>query len=292
MEVDPNKANAEVVDATAFDPNLYMDMVVNFGMKGIVAILILIGGWWISHWVSALVRNRTKAFGKGDETLAMVFAKVTRIALLVLTVIIVLGQFGVQTASLVALLGAAGLAIGLALQGALSNVAAGVMLILLRPFKLGDVVDIDGIVGKVKEIGLFVTNLDTPDNIAVRVPNNRIWGSPIKNLTGNDTRRLDLVFSISYSDDIDRAIAVVKAIVSAHELTLKEPEPLVVVGVLGESSVDLWVRPWVKVTDLWTLRFALTKSIKQEFDKNDITIPFPQRVLHMQPTNPIAAAAS
>lgn len=268
-------------DGSFLSPQL-VDLTIQYGTKAVVAILVLIGGWWISHWVSTLVKGRVLALQKGDETLASVSAKVIRIALLILTLVIVLSQFGVQTASLVALLGAAGLAIGLALQGALSNVAAGVMLLALRPFKLGDAVDINGIVGTVKEIGLFVTNINTPDNIAVRVPNNLIWGSPIRNFFGNDTRRLDMIFSISYEDDIDKAIALVKEIIGANKRALKDPAPVVVVGAFGDSSVDLWVRPWVNRTEYWDLRAELNKDIKQAFDKNSITIPFPQRVVHMQ----------
>jgi len=264
----------------------YIDMTFHYGQNAVIAIMILCGGWWISYWVSNLLKGRVMAIGKGDETLASVLAKVSRIALMVLTVIIVLGQFGVQTASLVALLGAAGLAIGLALQGTLSNVAAGVMLLVLRPFKLGDIVDIDGINGAVKDIGLFMTQINTPDNVAVLVPNNRIWGAPIRNFAGNKTRRLDLVFSIAYEDDVDKAIQLIADIVTADARTLKDPEPLFVVGQLGESSVDLFIRPWVNHADYWDLNFALIKAVKQAFIKEGITIPFPQRVVHM----PVAAA--
>lgn len=263
----------------------YIDLIVHYGLNCLVAIIILCAGWWISGFVGRLVHGRIMVIAK-DETLATVLGKVVRAALLVLTVVIVLSQFGVQTTGLIALLGAAGLAIGLALQGTLSNVAAGVMLLIFRPFKIGEYVDIDGIGGTVKEIGLFITHLNTPDNIAVLVPNNRIWGSPIRNFATNANRRLDLVFSIAYEDDIDKAIALVKEKLSADARVLADPAPVVVVGVLGESSVDLWVRPWVDRNVYWDLRFDLTKSIKQAFDANGITIPFPQRVVHM----PAAAA--
>lgn len=263
----------------------YIDLIVHYGVNCLVAIIILLVGWWISGFFGRLVYDRILVIAK-DETLAAVLGKVMRIALLVLTMVIVLSQFGVQTTGLIALLGAAGLAIGLALQGTLSNVAAGVMLLIFRPFKIGEYVDIDGIGGTVKEIGLFITHLNTPDNIAVLVPNNRIWGSPIRNFATNDNRRLDLVFSIAYEDDIDKAIALVKEKLSADARVLADPAPAVVVGVLGESSVDLWVRPWVNRMVYWDLRFDLTKTIKQAFDANGITIPFPQRVVHM----PAAAA--
>jgi small conductance mechanosensitive channel len=256
----------------------YFELLVFYGKNLVVSIAVIIGGWWGSEWVSQVVRGRVLAIGR-DETLANVLAKVTRVALLILTVIIVLSQFGVQTASLVALLGAAGLAIGLALQGMLSNVAAGVMLLILRPFKIGDTVDIDGVVGIVKEIGLFITHINSPDNIAVLVPNNRIWGAPIKNITGNDTRRLDLVFSIAYEDDIDKALALIADLVIADQRVLKTPAPVFVVGNLGPNSVDLWIRPWVNVPDYWDLRFDLTKTIKQGLDHAGITIPYPQQVV-------------
>jgi small conductance mechanosensitive channel len=268
----------------------YIDLAISYGQNAVVAVLIFIGGWWIGQWVSSVIKNRVIAFGRGDETLASVLAKVSRIAIMVLTIIIVLSQFGVQTASLVALLGAAGLAIGLALQGALSNVAAGVMLLVLRPFKLGDAVDVDGISGSVKDMGLFMTQINTPDNIAVMVPNNRIWGAPIRNFARNDTRRLDLVFSIAYEDDIDQAINIIKAVVNADNRALKNPEPLYTVGQLGENSVDLFVRPWVKQEEYWNLRFALIKEIKQELEKGGITIPFPQRIVHVQSASGIASS--
>lgn len=260
----------------------YIDLLIHYGINCLVAMLILAGGWYLSAVVGRIVHGRVFAIGK-DETLATVMGKVVRAALLVLTIVVVLSQFGVQTTSLVALLGAAGLAIGLALQGTLSNVAAGVMLLVFRPFKTGDYVDIDGIGGTVKEMGLFITHLNTPDNVAVLVPNNRIWGSPIKNFATNDNRRLDLVFSIAYEDDIGKAMDLIKEKLAADQRVLADPAPVVVVGVLGESSVDLWVRPWVHRTVYWDLRFDLTRSIKEAFDGNGITIPFPQRVVHMEP---------
>jgi small conductance mechanosensitive channel len=256
----------------------YIELFIVYAKNIVVSLAVVIGGWWGSQWVSELVRGRVLAIGR-DETLAKVLTKVTRIALLVLTAIIVLSQFGVQTASLVALLGAAGLAIGLALQGMLSNVAAGVMLLILRPFKIGDVVDIDGIIGQVKEIGLFITQVNAPDNIAILVPNNRIWGAPIKNLSSNETRRLDLVFSISYEDDLNRALALIKEIVLVDSRVLKSPEAAFVVGSLGTNGVDLFIRPWVKAADYWDVRFDLTKLIKEAFDKEGITIPYPQQVV-------------
>jgi len=193
----------------------------------------------------------------------------------------VLNQFGVETASLIALLGTIGLAIGLALQGTLSNIASGVMLLLLRPFNVGDTVDIAGTGGVVDEIGLFVIEMHTFDNIAITIPNSKVWGSKIENYTRNALRRVDLDFGISYEDDIDKAMDIVREILDADERVLPEPETLIAVGSLGDSAVVLRVRPWTSTEHVWPLRYDLIKKVKQRFDQENITFPFPQRELHV-----------
>jgi small conductance mechanosensitive channel len=172
-------------------------------------------------------------------------------------------------------------AIGLALQGTLSNVASGVMLLTLRPFKLGDFIVAGGTSGVVDEISVFTTTLHTPDNVFTMVPNSSIWGSEIKNFSRNATRRNDMVFGIGYSDDIDKAMDVLNRILEEDERVLKDPAPTVAVSELGDSSVDFVVRPWCTREDYWALRFDITKKVKQTFDNEGISIPFPQRDVHL-----------
>lgn len=257
-----------------------IDKMVDFGVNFIAAVLILVGGWIVSGYISRFVERRAEKTGKVDRTLSIVIGKIVKATILILTLIAVLNRFGVQTASLVALLGAAGLAIGLALQGALSNVAAGVMLLAFRPFKVGDAVDF-GTLGIVDEIGLFLTRMHTPDNIAMWVPNSKIWGNVILNFAENDTRRVDLVFGISYGDDINKAIQIIQEAIKAEPRFLKDPAPLVAVGELSDSSVNLFARPWVKRTEFLDAKLAFTKAVKERFDAEGITIPFPQRSVHV-----------
>ena len=258
-----------------------IDVLINIGMQVVAAIAILVVGWLIAATVERTVRKRAERSGVLDPTLAIVLAKVSRVLILAVTLIAVLNQFGVQTTSLIALLGAAGLAVGLALQGALSNVAAGIMLLVLRPFRVGDVVEFGSTLGTVDEIGLFVTSMHTPDNIAMIVPNSQVWGNTIRNYGLNDTRRIDLVLGISYSDDMDKAIAIVRSVINEEARCLKDPEALVAVAELADSSVNLYARPWVKREDFFATKLDLTKRIKERFDAEGISIPFPQQEVHM-----------
>ncbi len=265
---------------TSFDPEV-VKLVIDYGSSALLAIIVLVAGWMLSRWLGAFVAKRMEKLTHGDVTLAAIFGKVFRMTGMVLTGLVVLSQFGVQTTTLVAMLGAVGLTIGLALQGTLANVAAGVMLLIFRPFKLGDVIEVSGVIGTVRDIGLFICQLDTPDNIRVFLPNSSVWGNQIKNLVENPIRRLDLIFSISYRDDVDKALAIAKEIVEADPRVSTEKPPLYALGQLGESSVDLFVRPWVKPADLWPLRFALLQNVKKAFDERGITIPYPQRDVHL-----------
>lgn len=254
---------------------------VYYGMQVIGAAAILIAGWLASKWLSRRVLAMVERSEKVDETLAPLLGKITRIAVLVVTLLAVLGQFGVETASLIAVLGAIGLAIGLALQGTLSNIASGMMLLSLRPFNAGDAVEIGGISGVVDEIGLFVTHMHSFDNKDITVPNSHIWGSEIINLTGRDTRRCDLEIGIGYDDDIDKAMRVIGEVLSGDDRVLDDPEPLIAVGGLGDNAVVIRVRPWTRTPDLWPLRYGLIKAIKQRFDAEDISFPYPQRDVHL-----------
>lgn len=260
-----------------------LEQIVDLGLNVVAAVAILVVGWVVAGWVEKVVRSATKRNDKLDATLVTVFARVARWAVLVFTIIAVLDRFGVQTASLVALLGAAGLAIGLALQGALANVAAGVMILAMRPFRIGDAVDIGGSVGAVEDIGLFVTQMRTFDGVPVFMPNSRIWGNEIKNFSRAERRRIDLTVGVGYGDDLDRALAVLGAVVAADARVLADPEPLVKVKALGESSVDLLVRVWTAPGDFLATQMDLTKAIKQRLDAEGISIPFPQRDVHYVP---------
>jgi small conductance mechanosensitive channel len=194
-------------------------------------------------------------------------------------------MFGIETTSLIAVLGTAGLAIGLAVQGTLSNFSSGVMLLLFRPFHVGDYIDAAGVAGTVSEIGVFSTVLNTPDNVRIIVPNSGIFGSTIKNFSTNDTRRNDIVLGISYDDDISTAIAVVNAVLGKDPRVLSDPEPLVAVSELSDSSVNLVVRPWCQRDDYWSLRFDLIRKFKEELEQAGCSIPYPQRDVHLHQAN-------
>lgn len=245
-----------------------------------IAILILVVGWIIAGYIGRKVKNYCDKNDNIDNTLSPLISKTVRFLALAAVIILVLDTFGLEVTSLIALLSVAGLAIGLALQGTLSNVASGIMLLSFRPFDTGDFIQAGGVLGVVDEIGVFVTSLHTVDNIFVMVPNSSIWGGEIKNYSRNDIRRVDMVMGISYSDDIDKAMDVIRRVLGKDERILPEPAPLIAVSELGESSVDLIVRPWVKKGDWFMTKLDLTKALKQAFDNEGLSIPFPQRDVH------------
>ncbi len=201
--------------------------------------------------------------------------------MLLVTVLAVLNQFGIQTASLVALLGAVGLAIGLAWQGTLADIASGVMLLVMRPFNVGDAVEVAGEIGVIREIGLVVTKLDTFDNVAVVMPNSSVWDDTIKNLSANENRRVDMVIGFSYDDNMDAAIQAISQILDEDERVLDIPAPQIAISELGDSAVNMVVRPWTKKENYWSLKFDLTKRIKERFDEESISFPYPQRDVHL-----------
>lgn len=263
----------------------YMDqllpLVVEHGLSLLGAVVILLVGWTLANWAARKVRGRLTKSERFDDTLVPVLGQSVRVFVLIITILAVLGQFGIQTASIIAVLGAAGLAVGLALQGTLSNVASGMMLLILRPFKVGDVVDINGTLGIVDEIGLFTTEMHSFDNLGIVMPNTQVWGSKIVNYSQYAIRRVDMEFGIGYGDDMDKAMKLIKEVLDGDERILPEPETLLVVATLGDSSVGVRVRPWVKTEDVWPVRYDLTKKVKESFDKNGISIPFPQRDVHL-----------
>ncbi|OWU76176.1 mechanosensitive ion channel protein MscS [Marinibacterium profundimaris] len=252
-------------------------------LNALKAIVVLFVGWIIANLAGRSVRKRLARTPQIDPTLGSFFASLLRWAILLVVLIAVLGIFGIQATSLVAVLGAASLAIGLALQGTLSDLAAGVMLILFRPYKLGQYVDIAGTSGTVQDLNLFVTELVTPDNVQILVPNGKVWGQIITNFSHHETRRCDLVFGIDYDDDADRAMQIILDLAKADERVMDTPAPWVRVTNLGDSSVDLTARLWCKAADYWDLKFAMTKGVKEAYDKAGISIPYPHAVEIVKP---------
>lgn len=255
--------------------------VLDLAINALGAAMILAAGWWAAAWAARVVQRVGDASPKLDATLRPLAVSLTRNVILVITLLAVLGRFGVQTTSIVAIFGAAGLAIGLALQGTLSNVAAGVMLLVLRPFRVGESILVAGQGGTVKQVGLFTTELTSADGVFVSLPNSSVWNAAITNYSRNPHRRIDLTVGIGYDADIDTAIQTVREILSREPTVLSDPAVTVAVKALGESSVDLVVRAFVGPKDYWHTTFALQRSIKLAFDAGGISIPYPQRTVHM-----------
>jgi small conductance mechanosensitive channel len=251
-----------------------------YSLKIVAAVAIFIVGRWIAKLLRNLV-ERIMTKGKVDETLVKFVGNITYVVLIVIVVIAALNQLGVQTTSFIAIIGAAGLAIGLALQGSLANFAAGVLMIIFRPFKLGDYVEGAGAAGTVEEISIFTTHLKSPDNKTIIIPNAKITGDNIINYSAKDSRRLDLVFGVSYNDDLQKVKAVLYDILKNDDRILKDPAPTIGVLELADSSVNFAVRPWVRTGDYWTLFFDLKEKIKERFDAEGISIPFPQQDVHL-----------
>jgi small conductance mechanosensitive channel len=254
--------------------------VARYGLQVIGAVVILIVGWLASKIAARLVRGGLQR-AKVDAALIGFVSNLVSIAILAFAVIAALAKFGIQTTSFIAVLGAAGLAVGLALQGSLSNFAAGVMILIFRPIRIGDLVEAGGYLGVIAEIGIFVTTMNTLDNQRVILPNSVITGGVINNVNGNGTRRVDMTAGIGYGDNMSKAKAILEGILDAHPKVLKDPASTVAVRELGDSSVNFVVRPWVEAEDYWAVWFDVTQSIKEEFDKQGVSIPFPQRDVHM-----------
>lgn len=254
--------------------------VTTYGIKIIGAIIILILGRIAAGMGRKIVRNVLEK-SETDPAIVRFVGTLTYVLILIFAVLAALAKFGIQTASFVAILGAVGFAIGFALQGSLANFAAGVLILVLRPFKVGDYIMGAGESGTVKAIDLFTTVLATPDNVKILVPNGRLFGDVIKNWSVFDTRRVDLVIGIGYSSDIQKAWEVLMGLIKEDSRILSDPEPQIAVAELADSSVNFVVRPWVKSGDYWAVRFDLTRKIKEAFDANGIEIPFPQQTVHM-----------
>ena len=256
----------------------YGDDVLGFGAQAVGALIVLIIGLRVAGWLGRLVRSISMKQESIDDTLGNFFGSMVRWAVTAAVFIAVLQVFGVPATSFVAILGALTLAIGLSLQGALGNIASGVMIMIFRPYKLGDYVEAAGAAGTVKDINLFQTVLATPDNVQIMVPNSQAIDGVIKNYSGYSTRRVDVTFGIDYGDDIDKAIGIIKSIVDADKRIMRDPEPFAKVVNLGDSSVDIATRNWVQASDYWDVKFDPTKQVKEAFDTQGISIPYPHQV--------------
>lgn len=285
---DPNTSSGEAIDLTKVNMDTVQQVwtriyayLAEYGLKIVGALIIFLVGRWVARLLSKLAAAAmTRA--KLDETLVRFIKDLCYIGLLVFVVIAALAKMGVQTASVIAVLGAAGLAVGLALQGSLANFAAGVLMLVFKPIRVGDYVEAGGTKGTAKQIGIFTTVLNSPDNVRIIVPNAQVMGGTISNYTVNGTRRMDMVIGVSYEDDLKKAKEVIKGVLATEERILPDPAPLVAVSALADSSVNFVVRPWVKGTDYWATYFDLTERIKVALDENGITIPFPQRDVHVK----------
>jgi small conductance mechanosensitive channel len=258
-----------------------------WGLKVVGAIAVLIIGFLVAKIIRGSVRKGLER-SKLDPTLVPFISKLVYYLVVAFVLVAVLGLFGIETTSFIAVLGAVGFAVGLALQGTLSNFSAGVMLLFFRPFGVGDFVEAGGTAGSVKEIGVFATTLSTPDNVQIVVPNSAIYGSVIKNYAANPTRRNDMVMGISYDDDIAKAISVIERCLKEESRVLEDPAPTVAVAELADSSVNIVVRPWCTKEDYWGMRFDLLRKMKEELEAAGCSIPYPQTDVHIH--NPGTAA--
>ena len=255
-------------------------LITDWGLKVLGALVVLIVGRMIAK---SIRKGVTKALerGKMDPTLIPFMSSLTYYMVMAFVLIAVLGMVGIQTASMIALLGAAGLAVGLALQGTMANFASGVMLLIFRPFQKGDFIEAAGVAGSVDTVGIFTTTLNTPDNVRIVLPNGTVWGQTIKNYATNATRRVDMVMGISYDDDIGAAIDTINKVLGNEPRLLQDPAPTVAVAELADSSVNIVVRPWCKKEDYWGVKFDLTRAFKEQLEAGGCSIPYPQTDVHL-----------
>jgi small conductance mechanosensitive channel len=267
------------MDASGLLDKVY-ELLTVYGIKVVAAVVIFIIGRWVAKAIANFIKKiMTKS--NTDITLVRFVGNLSYIALLAFVIIAALNQLGIQTTSFIAILGAAGLAIGLALQGSLGNFAAGVLMIIFKPFKVGDFIEGAGVAGTVEEIQIFTTQLKTPDNKTIIVPNAKMTGDNITNYTMKGTRRVDFVFGIGYDDDIDKARKIIEKIIAEDNRVLKDPAPMVAVSELADSSVNFVARAWTSADDYWGFYFETTEKVKKQFDAEGISIPYPQRDVHV-----------
>jgi len=294
QDANPSEAPTKVDEAaeaiSTMDPNAILEFLKNngldastlvtFGKNVVLAILIFYIGKFV---ISLIVRGIRKVMRtrEVDKTLETFVCNLVRTVLLVIVIIAAIGQLGIQTTSFIAIFGAAGLAVGLALQGSLSNFAAGVLIVLFRPYRVGDFIEAAGIAGVVEEVQILTTMFKTGDNKQIIVPNAQIMGSIITNYSANDTRRVDMVVGVSYDDDLDKVRSALQELVNEEDRILDEPACTIAVSELADSTVNFVVRPWVKTSDYWGVMFDMTEAIKKRFDQKGISFPFPQQDVHV-----------
>jgi len=251
-----------------------------WGLRVVGALVLLVVGLAVAKFIRGSVRKALER-SKLDNTLIPFLSGIIYYLLLAFVIVAVLSLFGVETTSFIAVLGAAGFAVGLALQGTLSNFASGVMLLVFRPFGVGDFIDAGGTAGTVEAIGVFATTLKSPDNVKIIASNSSIYAATIKNFSAHDTRRNDIVIGVSYNDDLGKAAEVINRVLAADDRILHEPAPLVAVSELGDSSVNFVVRPWCTKDDYWALRFDLLRELKEQLEAAGCSIPYPQTDVHV-----------
>lgn len=273
MELDPQSALLTIEAGLA----QLSTLIVSYSFSAIGAVILLIVGYIVAGLAERSIFAGLKHVRGFDLTLCHFFSKMARYAILALVIVMVLGQFGVQTASIIATIGAIGLALGLALQGTLQNIAAGIMLLALRPFRIGEYVEIGAVAGTAEEIGLFATRLRTIDGIYILAPNSTLWNQPVRNFTRNGVRRNDITIGIGYDDDIDLAQKTLLGLATADKRVNKDPAPTAFVAALGDSAVSVTLRYWTSASDFLSAKLDLTKRAKQTFDDEGISIPFPQQ---------------
>ncbi|WP_421915785.1 mechanosensitive ion channel family protein [Mesorhizobium sp.] len=271
MPIDPQNALLTVQAGLA----QLSTLIVSYAFSAIGAVILLVVGYIVAGLAERSIFAGLGHIHGFDATLRHFFSKIARYAILILVTIMVLGQFGVQTASIIAAIGAIGLAIGLALQGTLQNIAAGIMLLALRPFRIGESVEVGSIAGTIEEIGLFATSLRTADGIYILAPNSTLWNQPVRNFTRNGVRRGDVTINIGSWNDIDRAQKTLLAIATAERRVKRNPAPIAFVSTLGDSTVSIALRYWTSSADFFSTQADLTKRAKQEFDSERISIPLP-----------------
>ncbi|MGD8339483.1 MAG: mechanosensitive ion channel [Gammaproteobacteria bacterium] len=270
----------ELLENLGIDPATIMPLLMSWAGRIVAAILIFLIGRWVAKRIAAGVAKATER-ANVDPTLTRFLRSIIYMSLLVMVALAAVQQLGVEATSFFAILGAAGLAIGLALKDSLSNFSSGVMLVLFRPFKVGDYVDAGGVAGTVDSIKIFNTIMITPDNRVITVPNSQIYAGSITNFSARETRRIDLVFGVSYDDNVVRAKEIIKSVLDADERILEDPAPTIMMLELADSSVNFAVRPWVASGDYWAVRGDVLEAVKKALEDNGLSIPYPQHDVHL-----------
>ena len=260
--------------------NSITQIAADFGLRLLYAVLIIFVGRWVVKLLLKIIKSALEKTTV-EETVRIFVANILNTLLMVIIFIAAINQLGIETTSIIAMLGAAGLAIGLALQGSLANFAAGILIVIFRPYKVGDYIEAGSAAGTVLDIQIFSTVLKTPDNKVVVVPNGTIMDSSIINYTGQETRRVDIIASCGYEDDIDKVKDILQDILNQDERILKEPEPRIAVSELADNSINFIVRPWVNSSDVLSVKYSILEQIKKRFDAEGISIPYPQRDVHI-----------